>query len=91
MEQIGPDLYAYKAEPIGEGTWMQQKEYIIRNCVEQQITLKKRLSCLPNNISLWYLNKQFNRYTSAMTHDATIVWSTMKYIEEENCKIKENP
>jgi hypothetical protein len=41
MEQIGPDLYAYKAEPIGEDTWMQQKEYIIRNCVKQRTTLKK--------------------------------------------------
>ena len=27
MEQIGQDLYAYKAEPIGKGTWMQHKEY----------------------------------------------------------------
>jgi hypothetical protein len=87
MEQIGPDLYAYKAEPIGEGTWMQQKEYIIRNCVEQQITLKK--DCLACPITSPYgILTNSSTDTSAMTHDATIVWSPMNYTEDEKCKVK---
>jgi hypothetical protein len=87
MEQIGPDLYAYKAEPIGEGTWMQQKEYIIRNCVEQQITLKKDGLACPITSPYGILTNSSTE-TSAMTHDATIVWSPMNYTEDEKCKIK---
>jgi hypothetical protein len=91
MEQIGQDLYAYKAEPIGKGTWMQHKEYIIRNCVEQQITLKKK-NCLACPITSPYgILTNSSTDTSAMTHDATIVWSPMNYTEDEKCKIKKIP
>jgi hypothetical protein len=46
------DYFAFTASPVGEGAWMQTKEYGIINCLLQRITLKK--DCLNSPISSPY-------------------------------------
>jgi hypothetical protein len=78
-------LYAYTAEPIGEGVWMQNKENIRRNSAVQRVTLKRIVLLV-----LLHHGILTNNYadTSAMTHDASIVWLSINYLEEEKCKLK---
>jgi hypothetical protein len=78
-------LYAYTAEPIGEGVWMQNKENIRRNCVVQRVTLKRIVLLVLSHHGILTNNSADN---SAMTHDATIVWLSINYMEEEKCKLK---
>jgi hypothetical protein len=49
---------------------------------------EKRLSYMANHISPYGILTNSSTDTSAMTYNATIVWSPMNYTEDRKCRIK---
>jgi hypothetical protein len=72
MKEISPNLFSYKASPNGKGTWMQTKVEKIKNCIVQEITLKKDCRTCPITSAFGILTNDSNA-SSAITHDSTII------------------
>ena len=87
MEETKNKLFSFKASPTGEGYWMRTVKYSVKNCLVQEITLKK--DCLDCPITSPYgvlTNK--SETTSVVTHDSTIIWVTPTWKEDEKCSLK---
>jgi hypothetical protein len=87
MEETSPNLFSYKASPKTEGSWMQTNVDAIRNCVVQEITLKKDCIECPITSPFGVLTNSSNA-SSVITHDATIVWDLPTISEDEKCSLK---
>lgn len=87
MEETSPNLFSYKASPTGEGSWMSTVVYTIKNCIVQQISLKRDCLNCPITSPFGILTNNSDE-TSVITHDATIIWSTPKLNNDEKCSLK---
>jgi hypothetical protein len=65
------DSFAFTASPVGEGAWMQTKEYGIINFLLQRITLRK--DCLNCPISSPYGILTNNSDVSFVQHHNSII------------------
>jgi len=82
------DSFAFTASPVGEGAWMQTKEYGIINCLLQRITLRK--DCLNCPISSPYGILTNNSDVSFVRHhNSIIVWDASKANISDQCRLKE--
>jgi hypothetical protein len=80
------DSFAFTASPVGEGAWMQTKEYGIINFLLQRITLRK--DCLNCPISSPYGILTNNSDVSLVRHhNSIIVWDASNISDQ--CRLKE--
>ena len=87
MEETSQNLFSYKASPKTEGSWMQTVTEAIRNCVVQEIVLKKDCLNCPITSPFGALTNNSNA-SSVITHDATIVWDLPTVSADERCSLK---
>ncbi len=87
MEETSQNTFSYKASPKNEGSWMQTEVETIRNCVTQEIILKKDCINCPITSPFGILTNNTNA-TAVITHDATIVWNLPTASEDELCSLK---
>ena len=87
MEETSQNVFSYKASPKTKGSWMQTLTDSIKNCVVQEIVLKK--DCLNCSItSPFGTLTNDSSASSVITHDATIVWDLPTVSEDEKCSLK---
>ena len=87
MEETSPNLFSYKASPMGEGSWMRTVTYSIKNCVVQLISLKKDCLNCPISSPFGILTNNSD-ISSVITHDATIIWTNPVLAPDEKCSLK---
>ena len=87
MEETSPNLFSYKVSPKGEGSWMRVVTYAIKNCVVQQISLKKDCLNCPITSPFGVLTNKSDA-SSVITHDATIIWTNPVLEKDEKCSLK---
>ena len=87
MEETKHNLFSFKASPMGGGYWMRTVKYSVKNCVVQEITLKKDCLDCPTTSPYGVLTND-SKTTSVVTHDSTIVWVPPTWKDDEKCSIK---
>ena len=87
MVEISPKTFSYKASPNSEGTWMQRITFIVRNCVLEEITLKKDCRNCPITYPFGILTNNSDA-SSMITHGFTIIWTSPTMLEDERCALK---
>lgn len=87
MEETKNKLFSFRASPRGEGSWMRTVDYAVRNCVVQEITLKKDCINCPITSPYGVLTNS-SEATSVVSRDSTIVWDLPTWQDDEKCSLK---
>ena len=87
MKETKANTFAYTASPHGEGSWMRTVTYSVKNCVVQEVTLKRDCLNCPITAPSGILTNN-TEATSVITGTSTFIWTLPMLQDDERCLLK---